>query len=160
MSFAVRGFLRSAVVWLLVGLVLGVVMGFAPGRTALYRAAHLHALLPGFVLFMIFGVGYHVLPRFAGRNLRWPRLPTVHLGVANGGVLLLVAGLLARVHAPPPGLAGAWRAFVGVALPLGGILYLAGALFFALVTWNLTEAPSWNAAPGPSPTRTSTRTSR
>jgi cbb3-type cytochrome oxidase subunit 1 len=150
-SFAVRGFLRSAVVWLLLGLALGLAMALDPGRTPLYRAAHLHALLPGFVLFMIFGVGYHVLPRFSGRSLRWPRLPGVHLALANGGVLLLVAGLLARVHAPPPFPGAAWTAFVRLALPVGGLLYLAGALLFALVTWTLTEAPSWHATKLPHP---------
>ena len=33
---------------------------------AVYRPAHVHMLLLGFVTMMIYGVAYHVVPRFAG----------------------------------------------------------------------------------------------
>lgn len=136
MSLAVRGFLRSAVLWLAVGLALGFLMAIRPSWIPLLRAAHLHALLAGFVAFMIFGVGYHVFPRFSGRPLPWPRGPLVHLVLANAGVLALVCGLLARGPAP------AWsRLLAGT----GGVLTLAGAALFIHSVWHLTKPPSWNA---------------
>jgi cbb3-type cytochrome oxidase subunit 1 len=136
MSPAVRGFLRSAVAWLLVGLLLGLWMAVAPGRMAAFRAAHLHALLPGFVLMMIFGVGYHVLPRFAGRPMPWARGPMVHLALANAGLALLVPGFVLRMW---------WPVASRILIPLGGVLVLLGAVLFAHVIWKLTEAPRWNA---------------
>jgi cbb3-type cytochrome oxidase subunit 1 len=140
MDRSVRWFLRSAVFWLLLGLALGTWMGSAPGRVPLLRASHMHALLPGFVLFMIFGVGYHILPRFSGRPVPWARGPMLHLFLANAGVACLVAGFPARM---------AWPAAGRVLLPLGGLLFLAGALLFAHATWTLTGAPQWQLkAPG------------
>jgi cbb3-type cytochrome oxidase subunit 1 len=138
MDVSVRWFLRSAMVWLILGLALGIWMALAPGRVPLLRAAHLHALLPGFVLFMIFGVGYHVLPRFSGRPLPWPRGGIVHLVLANVGVGCLVLGFPARVSWPSAG---------GILLPLGGALVMAGALLFAHAIWTLTGAPRWQMQP-------------
>jgi cbb3-type cytochrome oxidase subunit 1 len=138
MDRSVRWFLRSAVLWLLLGLGLGVWMALAPGRMPLLRAAHLHALLPGFILFMIFGVGYHILPRFSGRPLPWPRGALVHLALANLGVGGLVAGFPARVL---------WPAGAAVLIPLGGALVLAGAALFAHATWTLTGVPTWQRQP-------------
>ena len=138
MDVSVRWFLRSAVLWLLLGLGLGVWMAMVPGRMPLLRTAHLHALLPGFVLFMIFGVGYHVLPRFSGRPLPWPRGTFLHLVLSNLGVASLVAGFLARVN---------WPAAGAVLIPLGGVLVMAGALLFAHTTWTLTGEPKWQRQP-------------
>jgi len=143
MDVSVRWFLRSAVVWLLLGLGLGVWMAMAPGRMPLLRAAHLHALLPGFVLSMIFGVGYHVLPRFSGRPLPWPQGAFLHLVLANVGVAGLVAGFLAR------GLWPLWPPVGPVLILLGGALVLAGALLFAHATWTLTGEPKWRPQPTP-----------
>lgn len=134
MSTPVRWFLRSAVLWLAIGLGMGIWMGADPSQTLMLRTAHLHALLPGFVLFMIFGVGYHVLPRFAGRPVPWARGPAVHVALANLGVATLVAGFVVRAASP-----GAARLIV----PLGGGATLAGALLFIHAVWRLTEFSPW-----------------
>lgn len=134
MSIEVRWFLRSAVIWLAAGLLLGMWMGAHPERIAMLRAAHLHALLPGFVLLMIFGVGYHVLPRFSGRPVPWAPGPMAHLVLANLGLLVVVSGFLLRISEP------------GVAellIPVGGTLILLGATLFIHAVWRLTERPSW-----------------
>ena len=64
-------FLKAGLVWLVLGVTLGLCMAAHPPLLA-WRAAHIHMLLLGFVTGMIFGVGYHVFPRFAGRPLRRP----------------------------------------------------------------------------------------
>jgi cbb3-type cytochrome oxidase subunit 1 len=139
MDASVRWFLRSAALWLVLGLLLGIWMGADPSRIPLLRTAHLHALLPGFVLSMIFGVGYHVIPRFAGRALPWPGGARIHVVLANLGVALLVAGFALR---------GPWSPIGGVLLPLGGLLFVAGALVFVHAVWTLTGAPEWQKGPG------------
>lgn len=134
MSAPVRGFLRSAVLWLAAGLLLGTSMGAEPRWIPLLRAAHLHALLAGFVAFMIFGVGYHVFPRFAGRPIPWAAGPGLHLVLANAGMASLVVGFLVR---------GSWPLAGRVLAGVGGGFTLAGAALFIHAVWHLTERPEW-----------------
>ncbi len=143
MDLTVRGFLRSAVLWLALGMGLGIWMALDPAQAFRLRLAHMHALLPGFVLFMIFGVGYHIFPRFSGKTPPWPKGPITHLVLANGGLALMVVGLLFRVTWDP----ARWL------LAAGGTLVLAGALIFAHAVWHFTEAPKWpmTSQRGPSP---------
>src|SRR5688572_31359112 len=100
-SYVIR-FLRSSLVWLGVGAALGLWMVFDAGAI-IYRPAHLHANLLGFVSMMIFGVGYHVLPRFGSTKLVSRRSAMLHVWLANGGLALMVAGFITRVHAAVPG---------------------------------------------------------
>lgn len=127
----VRNFLRAALVWLGVAGLLGLAMIWVP-RAILYRPAHVHAALLGFVSMFIFGVAYHVLPRFSGRPLPVRRLPTVHLWLANGGLALLVAGWLLRPTWARPG---------ALALQAGGILTAAGMGLFIYTVWKLLAVP-------------------
>ena len=97
MESFVRGFIRASLAWLGVGVIIGVSMAFWPAEALIYRPAHVHANLLGFVSMMIFGVAYHVVPRFTGRPLHSRRLPAIHFVVANLGLLLLVGGWIGRV---------------------------------------------------------------
>jgi cbb3-type cytochrome oxidase subunit 1 len=115
----VRGFVRSSLVWLGVGTAIGLWMIFDPGVLA-YRPAHLHANLLGFVSMMIFGVAYHILPRFTGRPLWSRRAALIHLVLANAGLAMMVAGFIARVSIADVGTlllrAGGVTSAVGIAL--------------------------------------------
>lgn len=95
----VRNFIRASLLWFAVGVLLGVAMVFWPAQALGYRTAHLHANLLGFVSMMIFGVAYHVIPRFTGNALPHRALALAHLWVANVGLALLVGGWMLRVHA-------------------------------------------------------------
>lgn len=99
MEAFVRRFIRSSLVWLGVGVLIGISMAFFPARALAYRPAHVHANLLGFVSMMIFGVAYHVIPRFTGNPLHSRRLGPVHLVAANLGLALLVGGWIVRVWA-------------------------------------------------------------
>jgi cbb3-type cytochrome oxidase subunit 1 len=135
----VRRFLRAALLWLLAGTALGAAMAVHP-RLAGYRTAHLHALLLGFVMMMIAGVAYHVIPRFAAATLHSPRVARLHLVVANLGLALMVVGFLGRAH----GVAGS-PALLGV----GGGCSLVGAWCFAWNIWRTLD----RAVPLPSQPR-------
>ncbi|MDA8110484.1 MAG: hypothetical protein M0015_17965 [Betaproteobacteria bacterium] len=65
-----------------------------PGDVA---RAHAHLMLLGLVLMNIYGIGLHVLPRFAGYALRSERLAWVQFWLANAGLPLMVAGWLATL---------------------------------------------------------------
>lgn len=130
MTSYVRRFIRSSLFWLGVGVVLGVLMAAWPAAGQ-YRPAHMHANLLGFVSMMIFGVAYHVIPRFTGAALRSESLAHAHVWIANGGLALMVAGWLGRAHA-----LGGWRPL----LLAGGLLSATGAFLFIYNIWRTLDA--------------------
>lgn len=96
MSRTTLGFIFTGLVYLVVGITLGVVFFIAPDTLRL-RTVHVHANLVGFVIFLIIGVGYHILPRFRGRPLHSEGLAWSGFWMANIGLagLLLVNALIA-----------------------------------------------------------------
>lgn len=141
MDWYVRAFIRSSVSWLTLGVTLGLAMSFWP-RLTVYRTAHVHMLLLGFVAMMIFGFGYHVVPRLAGNRLYRPAWAGAHVWLANAGLAGLSFGLAMRVH----GVTAA-----GWVLATGGALASAGAYAFAvniaLSTRKKRRYPATGAAP-------------
>lgn len=136
----VRNFIRASVVWLGIGVLIGVSMAFWPAQALVYRPAHVHATLLGFVSMMIFGVAYHVIPRFAGRPLESRRLPRLHWWLANGGLALLVSGWGLRVGVPETGT---------MLVRAGAVLSAAGAFLFIHTIWRTlshAERPTIRAA--------------
>jgi len=131
MDWHVRAFLRSSLVWLSVGVTIGVGMAIRPVWLA-YRPVHLHALLLGFVTMMIYGVAYHVIPRFAGRPLPSRSAAVLHWWLSNAGLALMAAGFLARARgiAAHPFLLGS-----------GGMASACGAYLFAYLIWRTLGAP-------------------
>ena len=141
MEAFVRRFIRASVLWLGVGVLIGISMAFWPGAQMVYRPAHVHANLLGFVSMMIFGVAYHVLPRFIGSPLHDRRLAALHLVVANVGLAALVAGWIARV----------WWMGGMVLVQAGAALSAVGAFLFIYNVWRTLDAaggPAWKAEPG------------
>ena len=131
MESFVRAFLKAALVWPTVGVALGAAMVFWPMQALVLRPAHAHANLLGFVSMMIFGVGYHVLPRFAGHPLHSHPLAFVHLWLANVGLGLLLFGWTLRLSAFGPG---------ELALRAGTIVAAAGLLLFVYNLWRTLDA--------------------
>ena len=135
MDWFARRFVKASLVWLCVGAVLGVAMAVHPSWS-IYRPAHMHAMLLGFGTMMIYGVGYHVLPRFAGQKLRSKQLAGLHFWVANIGLAAMIVGFMMRVSTRFP------TAIATVVLAIGGLLSTVGTFFFA---WNIWK--SMNGAP-------------
>ncbi len=86
MSRTTLGFIWTGMLYLLVGAALGVVFLVAPSTIKL-QAVHVHLNLVGFVIFIIFGVAYHILPRFRGRPLHSEGLAWFQFLAANVGLL-------------------------------------------------------------------------
>ena len=64
MDWFTKAFIKASLVWLALGVTAGVAMAIhAPW--VIYRPAHLHMNLLGFVAMMIFGVAYHIMPRLS-----------------------------------------------------------------------------------------------
>lgn len=139
----VSGFIRASLVWLGVGVLLGLAMAVAP-QTLVLRPAHMHANLLGFVSMMIFGVAYHVIPRFTGAALHRRGLALTHLYVANLGLVGMVGGWALRAYAVPG------------ATPLlhtGALLSTVGAGLFIFNLWRTLDASPLLAAQRAQPAR-------
>jgi cbb3-type cytochrome oxidase subunit 1 len=136
MEWFVKAFVQSSLAWLGLGVTLGVAMAVHPAW-AVYRPAHLHMNLLGFVAMMIQGVAYHVIPRFAGRRLYSNRIAGVHWWLANIGLAGMVAGFVWRTRGWDIGT---------VILAAGGTLAALGSYLFIYNIWRslASAAPARN----------------
>ena len=90
-----RWFSRMALIYLALGVVMGIVIGSQPEWSQKLRFVHIHLNLLGFMTMMIAGVAYHVLPRFNARPVPWPGGVKVHFILHNTGLLGMSATHLA-----------------------------------------------------------------
>ncbi len=77
-------FAWASLFYLLIGSTLGVVLLLLPLNAV---PSHVHVLLIGFVSMMIFGVGYHLLPVFAGTDLYSLGLAELQFWLQNLGLI-------------------------------------------------------------------------
>jgi cbb3-type cytochrome oxidase subunit 1 len=85
----VKNFILASLLYLVAASALGVLMLLGPRYQEL-RFVHSHFMLLGWVSMMIYGVGYHILPRFAGRLLKSTALGELHFWLANLSLLGMV----------------------------------------------------------------------
>lgn len=125
MDWFAKVFIRASLVWFVAGVTLGLAMAMHPAWVV-YRPAHAHMNLVGFVVMMIFGVGYQMLPRFFGHPLysRW--LAVSHIWLANVGLAGMVVGFVVTPSAAAAGV---------VITSTGGVLWALGAYGFAYNMW-------------------------
>jgi nitric oxide reductase large subunit len=94
-----RWFVAAGLGYALVGGLLALASLAFPELSAHALRAHAHLMLVGFVGMMVFGIGLHVVPRFTGRTLFSERLGDVQFVLVNVGLVVMVIGWLAGVHA-------------------------------------------------------------
>lgn len=129
MDWFARAFLKSSLAWLGMGVTLGAAMAAHP-RLAGWRTAHIHMQLLGFVAMMIFGVAYHVIPRFTSHPLHSHRLAGTHWWIANAGLALFTLGF---------GLRGSGITLGTTLVAAGGILSTVGAYCFIYNLWRTID---------------------
>ena len=83
-------FIKAALIYLVVGVAFGVAMSISPIFGARFGFVHIHINLLGFMVMMIAGVSYHVLPRFSSRQLPWPNGVKFHFIFQNLGLLGMI----------------------------------------------------------------------
>jgi cbb3-type cytochrome oxidase subunit 1 len=132
MDWYVRAFLKASLSWLAAGVSLGVAMAAHPLWTV-YRLVHVHMLLLGFVTMMIYGVAYHVIPRFAGFPIHSRRAAVLPWWISNAGLVMMATGFAVRVHDATAGT---------IVLASGGTLSSLGAYTFVYVIWRTIDGPN------------------
>jgi len=86
----VKSFILMSIVYLAIATVLGIFMLGNPSLMPL-KFVHSHLMLLGWVSMMIYGVGYHILPKFAGRFLKSKTMGEVQFWLANIGLVGMLA---------------------------------------------------------------------
>ena len=109
------GFVWAALLYLIVGMTMGMAMALEPELAWRLRTAHAHVNLLGWVSMFIFGVAYHVLPRFSGRPLPSPWLADFHLVAANVSLIGMAITLVIQGPGPLFALFGALQMLGGLA---------------------------------------------
>ena len=89
-----RRFVISAQIYLMLA-GLGLVVDGSLLSDGASRPAFLHLFTLGFMLFMIYGLGAHMLPRFTGNPLAENRWSSLQMGLAHSGVLAYASGYFA-----------------------------------------------------------------
>lgn len=87
----VKNFIAASIIYLAVASVLGVLMLAHPPFLVTMKFPHSHLMLLGWVSMMIYGVGYHILPKFAGRFIKHPGMAEAQFWVSNIGLVLMLA---------------------------------------------------------------------
>ena len=88
-------FVKASIFYLSFGIVFGLLMATNVVSGLNYTFVHVHFNLVGFMSMMLFGVAYHILPRFNAQPLKWPKLVPIHFyGVNIGLIGMLFAYLI------------------------------------------------------------------
>ena len=87
-----KNFIRSALIYFAIAAIIGAFIMFTK-RVEYHQLkfAHVHLNLLGWLSMMIYGVGYHILPRFNGNPVAFPKLAVIHLWLANIALVGLVS---------------------------------------------------------------------
>lgn len=83
-------FIRVAMSYFIIAAGMGVLMLTWPWWTRTYIPGHAHLNLLGWISMTIYGVAYHIIPRFSGRPLYSNRLAWLHFYLANIGLIGMV----------------------------------------------------------------------
>jgi cytochrome c oxidase cbb3-type subunit 1 len=78
-----KAFVKASMIYLGIGAITGICMVLWPDIRFTVTRVHTHINLLGFMAMMIYGVGYHILPRFMGRPVYSHRLGNIQVWLAN-----------------------------------------------------------------------------
>ena len=95
----VKGFIVMSIVYLGISTILGLLMLGNQSLLSL-KFVHSHLNMLGWVSMMIYGVGYHILPRFMGRALYSNKLGEVHFYLANIALIAMLVFYTLNVYSP------------------------------------------------------------
>ena len=127
-----RWYIKLAMVYLIAGLLLGVLQALPaasqPAPVALAGPAYVHLLVVGWITQMIFGVAYWMFPKSS------PEAPRGGNVIAIATFAFLNLGLVLRVVVEP---IRAWRAdaLPGWLLVVAGVAQALAGIGFAINTW-------------------------
>ncbi len=91
MSKITVAFIKAAMVYFVLAMLLGIHMS-RTGAVYPSMPVHVHFNLLGWISMMVYGVAYHILPRFSGQPLWNEKLSVWHFWLANIGLVGMALG--------------------------------------------------------------------
>ena len=95
----VKGFIVMSIVYLGVAAVLGIVM-LGNQNVMAMKFVHSHLNMLGWVSMMIYGVGYHILPRFMGRPLYSNKIGEAQFYLSNISLVAMLVFYTLNIYNP------------------------------------------------------------
>jgi cbb3-type cytochrome oxidase subunit 1 len=133
MSKTTVRFIKMSLVYLAIGATLGALFPIFPRLLGL-KYGHVHLNLLGFMTMMVYGVAYHILPRFQGKLLYSERWAEIQFWLANIGLVgLVVFSALSSYWPQLP---------FKAPLALFGIVQLASVYLFVANMWLTFRQPA------------------
>ena len=96
-----KGFVIMSIIYLGLATVLGIAMLWHQELLAI-KFVHSHLNMLGWVSMMIYGVGYHILPRFMGRPVYSTALGNIQFWLANIGLVVMLLFYTLNAYRPAP----------------------------------------------------------
>ena len=133
MPLATRLFVKTALVYLVAALLVGVLIAAQPLRAiwpwiGAWMPAYFHLFMVGWVTLLIMGVAYWMFPKWTKSRPRgYPALTWAAYGLLNAGLILRVVGEPALSQSSLP----VWQWLV----VLAALLQWLGGLAFVFNTW-------------------------
>ncbi|MDP3110908.1 MAG: cbb3-type cytochrome c oxidase subunit I [Thermodesulfovibrionales bacterium] len=118
----VKNFIVMSIVYLAIASILGVFMIARPSLLLL-KFVHSHLMLIGWVSMMIYGVGYHILPRFAGKLIKSKTMAELQFWLANIGLVGMLGFYTLGIYNPSD-------LYKGLIIASGAVEVLSIFLFF------------------------------
>ncbi len=118
----VKGFIVMSIVYLGLASILGVLM-LGNQNIMVLKFVHSHLNMLGWVSMMIYGVGYHILPRFMGRPLYSNKIAETQFYLANISLISMLSFYTLNVYNPND-------AFVVITVASGAVQAMTIILFF------------------------------
>jgi cbb3-type cytochrome oxidase subunit 1 len=118
----VRNFIIVSIVYLGLSSILGIAMLWDQSLISM-KFVHSHLNMLGWVSMMIYGVGYHVLPRFSGRPLKYPKMGELQFWTANTGLIGMLFFYSLNIYTPN-------SAYNIASMAFGGLEVFSIGLFF------------------------------
>jgi len=95
----VKGFIIMSIVYLGAAAIMGIVM-LGNDNVMGLKFVHSHLNMLGWVSMMIYGVGYHILPRFMGRALYSNKIGEIQFFLANVSLISMLLFYTMNVYSP------------------------------------------------------------
>ena len=95
----VKGFIVMSIVYLGISTIIGLMMLGNQNMMSL-KFVHSHLNMLGWVSMMIYGVGYHILPRFMGRALYSNKLGEAQFYLANIALITMLVFYTLNAYSP------------------------------------------------------------
>ncbi|MHB8881335.1 MAG: hypothetical protein ACYC69_07460 [Thermodesulfovibrionales bacterium] len=130
----VKNFIIVSIVYLGISAFVGVAMLWNQSLMSL-KFVHSHLNLLGWVSMMIYGVGYHILPKFAGKPLKYPKIGELQFWVANIGLIGMLLFYTMNVYNPS-------QMNVNATVLFGGMEVFSIILFFYNMLATLLPKPA------------------